>query len=155
MSERAVVALGLTRTGGAPMASVESLVVDERGVLGDRYREGGGTWASHRTSPLTLVATGPVAAAAAELGAPVEPLALRRNVVVEAEGLEDLIGRRFSLGELLLEGERPCDPCRYLEATLGLPGLKGALSGRGGLRALVLRGGTLRLGDRILPVAER
>ena len=30
----------------------------------------------------------------------------------------------------VLEGERPCDPCRHLEEHLGHPGLKDALRGR-------------------------
>lgn len=134
------------------MERVERLEVTEEGVPGDRYTTGVGSWSWHRTSPLTLVSAAQVAEAARSLGVAVDPVDLRRNVVVAGGDLDGLVGRRFRIGEVLLEGERPCEPCRHLEERLALPGLKEALKGRGGLRASVLTGGWLRVGAVLEPV---
>ncbi len=144
--------MGSAPGGGAGMVAATELTVDQHGVVGDRYRDGEGRWSSHRTSPLTLVAAGDVGVAARELGVQLDPLALRRNVVLDGRNVADLVGTRFRLGEVLLRGERVCAPCRYLEELLGIPGLKDALGeGRGGLRATVLTPGRIRIGDRVEP----
>ena len=44
----------------------------------------------------------------------------------------------------------PCEPCHYIETLLGRPGLLRALVGRGGLRARVLEGGRIAVGDAIV-----
>ncbi|MEZ4553661.1 MAG: hypothetical protein R3B59_07105 [Dehalococcoidia bacterium] len=61
-----------------------------------------------------------------------------------------MIGVHFRLGEALLLGVRPCDPCRYIQQLTGTPGLTKGLAGeRGGLRVRILEGGRIRLGDTI------
>jgi len=63
--------------------------------------------------------------------------------------LDALIGREFRVGpDVVLRGERPCTPCTHLEQ-LTRPGAIKALWGRGGLRASIVRGGTIRVGDAI------
>jgi MOSC domain-containing protein YiiM len=54
---------------------------------------------------------------------------------------------------VLLRGVRLAEPCAYLEQLTGLDGVRAALVHRGGLRAEVLDGGTLRVGDAIEAVA--
>ena len=48
----------------------------------------------------------------------------------------------------MFRGQRLCEPCQHLEM-LTETGIKMALLHRGGLRAEVLREGTIRVGDRI------
>ena len=55
---------------------------------------------------------------------------------------------RFSVGEVILEGTIPCDPCERMEAMLG-PGGYAAMFGMGGLCARLVRGGTIRVGDEV------
>jgi MOSC domain-containing protein YiiM len=45
-------------------------------------------------------------------------------------------------------GQRRCEPCAHLER-LTRPGVLRALAHRGGLRADVVRGGDLRVGDPV------
>ena len=75
----------------------------------------------------------------------------RRNVLTRGVRLNALIGQRFSLGELLCEGVEICEPCAHMQKKVGKPVLK-PLVHRGGLRARILAGGTVRVGDPIAAV---
>ena len=83
----------------------------------------------------------------------VAPAQLRRNVVVSGIPLVALKGRRFRIGDVVLEGTDSCDPCSQMEAALG-PGGYNAMRGHGGLCARIVAGGTLHVGDSVGVVAE-
>lgn len=83
--------------------------------------------------------------------AEVTPEELRRNVLVSGIALLALKDRRFSLGEVILEGTGECHPCSKMEEALG-PGGYNAVRGHGGLTARVLRGGVIRVGDLLTPL---
>jgi MOSC domain-containing protein YiiM len=72
----------------------------------------------------------------------------RRNVLTRGIRLNDLVGRRFTVGEVECEGVVLNEPCTHLEG-LTYPGVLAGLENRGGLRANVLRGGTIRVGDEV------
>ena len=75
------------------------------GLVGDRYASGSGK----RGITLIQAEHLPVIAALAGLDA-VAPTTLRRNVVVSGIPLVALKGRRFRIGDVLLEGTDACDP---------------------------------------------
>lgn len=130
---------------GEPMElRAEVQVLPGVGIPGDRYATGSGHWSDPRwpDQELTLVET----ELAEELS--IDPILLRRNIVTRGVRLDDLIGKDFVLGSATLRGVRHCDPCRYLEST-SRPGLFDELRGRGGLRARVINGGTIAVGDHI------
>jgi MOSC domain-containing protein YiiM len=69
-------------------------------------------------------------------------------VVTRGVPLNHLVGREFQVGAVRLRGMRLCEPCEHLE---GLT-TKGVLTGllhRGGLRADIISGGTIRVGDSV------
>lgn len=66
----------------------------------------------------------------------------RRNIVTEGVDLNALIGKRFSLQGIELEGAEECRPCFWMEQAIA-PGAEGWLKGRGGLRCRILSGGRL------------
>ena len=76
----------------------------------------------------------------------------RRNLVTEGADLNALVGRTFEIGEVVLRGIRLCEPCNYLAKTTYPETLVGLVH-RGGLRAQIVRGGVLRVGDAVRPVA--
>ncbi len=82
----------------------------------------------------------------------VSPELFRRNIVVRGIELAPLIGRRFRLGEALLEGTGPCTPCSRMDENLGAGG-RLAMSGLGGLTAVVIEPGRIRRGD-LVTIAE-
>lgn len=126
--------------------------VPGKGLEGDRYARGTGTWSRPGLwSEVTLVRAEDVEELAAELDRELEPSVVRRNLVVRGvEELALLADASFRVGEVVLEGVRPCGPCAHLERVTGIPGLRRALAGRGGLRARFVSEGVLRPGDPIL-----
>jgi MOSC domain-containing protein YiiM len=114
-----------------------------RGLVGDRYTGGSGK----RGVTLIQAEHLPVIAALAGLGA-IDPATVRRNLVVSGIPLIALKGRRFRVGDVLLEGTGPCDPCSKMEAALGEGGYN-AMRGHGGLCARIVEGGVIRLGDAV------
>ncbi|SDQ48301.1 MOSC domain-containing protein [Quadrisphaera sp. DSM 44207] len=148
-----VVALYVAAAGGQPVRAVARAdAVVGGGLLGDRYQRGTGHWSYQERlrDDVTLVAAEALAAAAAEHGVALGGGASRRNAVTEGVDLDALVGREFAVGGALLRGERPCEPCRYLDGLVGGPA-RAALAGRGGLRATVVRAGRLAVGDAVLP----
>jgi len=84
----------------------------------------------------------------------IDPADLRRNLAVRKINLMALRDRTFQIGdEVVLEGTGACHPCSKMEAALG-PGGYNAMRGHGGLTARVIRGGTIRVGDRIQVVPD-
>jgi hypothetical protein len=141
-----VEALVLAPAAEAPVARVEEAVaVAGRGLEGDRYAAGAGTFASGRAgSALTLVD----AAVLDTLGRDIDH---RRNVVVRGTDLNALVGREFTLGDVRCRGRRLCEPCAHLDRLNG-GGVLRPLVHRGGLRADIVAGGTVRVGDRLAPL---
>lgn len=71
------------------------------------------------------------------------PARLRRNVIVEGADLDTLIGKRFALQGVELEGSEECRPCYWMDQALG-EGSENWLKGRGGLRCRILTDGVLK-----------
>ena len=129
-----------------PMQRLESAVaVAGRGLEGDRYFEGTGTFSDPGSTgrDLTLVDSAALEAAG------VAPEESRRNVVVSGVDLDALMGRAFRVGEVECVGRRRCEPCAHLQR-LTRPGVLRALVHRGGLRADVVAGGVIRVGDEVV-----
>jgi MOSC domain-containing protein YiiM len=131
----------------AMVAVPSASAVAGRGLEGDRYFDGAGTFSERGGTgrDITLVD----AAALADAG--VAPAESRRNVVVEGLDLDALIGRTFRVGEVECVGRRRCEPCAHLQR-LTRPGVLRALVRRGGLRADVVSGGVVRVGDAVAAV---
>ena len=142
--------IGLRPARRAPMQAVETaMLAPGEGLAGDR-------WAGAATGArqVTLVAAEHLVAVAGYLGLEsVAPERLRRNLVVSGLNLLALKGRRFRLGDAVLEHSGECHPCSRMEDEFG-PGGYNAVRGHGGITARVLQGGDIRLGDAVLRLAE-
>ncbi len=62
--------------------------------------------------------------------------------------LNDLVGRRFRVGEVECLGQELCEPCNHLQS-LTRPGVLRGLVHRGGLRADIVRAGRISVGDSV------
>src|SRR5262249_11209361 len=123
-----------------------------QGLAGDRYCLQQGTF-SKPGSPdreVTLIEIEAIEALSRETQIVLEPGKARRNLVTRGVPLNHLVGREFTVGQVLLRGLRLCEPCGHLES-LTVKGIKDGLCHRGGLRSQILQGGVLRTGDSIRP----
>ena len=62
--------------------------------------------------------------------------------------LNDLIGKRFRVGEVECYGVELCEPCSHLER-MTRPGIVRDLVHRAGINADILADGTISVGDEI------
>ena len=151
-----VVAIYTTQETGAPMQARDDVeAIAGVGLDGDRYAIGGGKYtngAADGKRAVTLIEREAVAAAGREYDVEIGEHETRRNVVTEGVPLNHLVGRTFRVGDVTLRGLKLAEPCAYLEG-LTRPGVRRALVHRGGLRAEIVDGGTLRVGDPV-EVAE-
>jgi MOSC domain-containing protein YiiM len=76
----------------------------------------------------------------------VDPLGLRRNLVVSGINLLALKNARLRVGDAVLEIVGPCQPCSRMEETIG-PGGYAAMRGHGGMTARVISSGAIGVGD--------
>lgn len=130
------------------MRSVESVrAVAGRGLEGDRYFHA----AQEEGDPsleITLIELESIEGVAADHGLAVEPVEMRRNIVTSGVKLRDLLGKQFSVGEVRLEGLADNPPCKRLERLTGKPVLKPFIE-KGGIRARIVRTGTIKPGDEV------
>ncbi|HEX7795512.1 MAG TPA: MOSC domain-containing protein, partial [Vicinamibacterales bacterium] len=131
--------------------------VSGRGLAGDRYFEGTGTFSPTAKKPsqeVTLVEAEEIEDFNAQFGTKMKPEDLRRNFVTRGVRLNDLVGQRFTIGSVTFEGIRLCEPCSHLAAIAGDEVLTGLVH-QAGLRAAIVESGTVRVGDPVLAVSAQ
>lgn len=146
-----VVSIHTAAVGSAPMKSVTTAqIVAGRGLEGDRYYSQLGTYSNQPGSgrDVTLIEMEAVEGLKRDYQIQLDPAQSRRNIVTRGIALNHLVEQEFRVGDVVLRGTRLCEPCVHMEKLT----IKGALRGlihRGGLRAEIVKGGTIRVGDVI------
>jgi hypothetical protein len=153
--EGSVVGIFIAPASGAPMEARDAVdAIAGTGLAGDRYSKAVGTYSGRRLPDhqraVTLIERETVAAVRSEAGLALDEAETRRNLVTVGVPLNHLVDREFQVGPVRLRGVNLSEPCTYLEREVR-DGLRAALIHRGGLRAEVLEGGTIRLGDAVRP----
>ena len=139
--------------GGAMRALAEAEAVAGRGIEGDRYFLEAGTY-SVKPGPdrqITLIEAEVLDALARDHDIALAPEEHRRNLTVTGTPLGHLVGHRFRVGAVVLEGVRLNQPCKWLEKLTGKP-VYTPLLNRSGLNCRVIEGGRLRPGDPVTPL---
>jgi MOSC domain-containing protein YiiM len=121
---------------------VEAVEVTADGVVGDRYGE---------ARDLTLIEAEALEGLRADTGIEMSAAESRRQVLTRGIRLNDLVGQRFSVGGVECVGQELCEPCAHLQG-LTQPGVLRGLVHRGGLRADIVSGGRIAVGDAVAPL---
>jgi MOSC domain-containing protein YiiM len=127
-----------------PVDSVRALT--GRGLEGNRYFFDGDAPAG---AALTLIAVEAVEALDREHGISIEARESRRNVVTRGIDVNELVGKRFRIGDVECEGVALCEPCTTLEG-MTQPGIIKGLTHRGGLNANIISDGEINVGDAVV-----
>jgi MOSC domain-containing protein YiiM len=137
-----------------PMQAVDSVnAIAGQGLEGDRYFRNDDTPPEERepTEEVTLIEMEGIEAAGLDSGIDIRPEDMRRNIVTRGVSLDELIGKRFSVGAVELEGMEDNPPCAHLERVSKKKVLKPMIE-RGGIRARIVKTGEIRPGDPIRAV---
>ncbi len=148
-----VEAIALAARATGPVVLVpEAQAAAGRGLVGDRYEAGAGTFTPVRGGgrgyDLTLIEAEVLDQLVLPDGRRLEYDEARRNLITRGVDLNSLVGRRFQVGNVECFGQRLCEPCAHLER-LTTKGVLRGLIHRGGLRADILTDGHIRVGDPI------
>ena len=134
------------------MINVEEVrAVEAMGLEGDRYYRRTGTFAKNwePDAEVTLIEVEAIEALARDYRLHLEPADARRNLVTRGVALNHLVGQSFRIGEVTFRAHGLCEPCGHLEKLTGLP-VEDPLRHRGGLRAQIVKGGLLRVGNPVV-----
>jgi MOSC domain-containing protein YiiM len=140
----------------APSAAETMISVAEihaiagKGLEGDRYFRKLGTYSKTPGSgrEVTLIEIESLEALSRDYKTDMCAADARRNLVTRGVALNHFVERDFTIGNVRLRGTRLCEPCRHLE-NLSATGVMRGLIHRGGLRADILSGGMIRVGDAV------
>ncbi|MGR8980944.1 MAG: MOSC domain-containing protein [Gammaproteobacteria bacterium] len=139
--------IGIRPARNEAMVELIEVMADEKlGLAGDRYQGGG-------TRQETLLQWEHLSVLTSLTSRPVTPELLRRNLVVKGINLLALKDRQFTIGQAVFQTTGLCHPCSRMEQTLGFGGYN-AMRGHGGLTAVILEGGLIRLNDSVIALPK-
>jgi MOSC domain-containing protein YiiM len=142
-----VVQIFVAAKRGAPMSAEQSAeALTEGGLRGDRYEE-----PKNRRSPdyqVTFIEMENIEAFVQATGLPLTADMPRRNIITRGIRLNELCGKRFRVGHARFEGLELCEPCNLFAKRTHREVLQ-FFVGKGGLRARIVLGGEIRVGDGI------
>lgn len=149
-----VVEILRTSAPGAPLvACTEAVLEAGRGLVGDRYHAGAGTFSARLAgkpdAELTLIEAESIERFNQSAGLALKAADFRRNIVTRGVGLNELVGMEFRVGGALLRGLRLCEPCAHL-ARVANPKVLPGMVHCAGLRAQILVGAVIRPGDPLV-----
>lgn len=147
-----VLEIYIAEHGLKPVAQQAVQVEANRGIVGDRYYYGEGTFsqklADDRKSEITFIASEEIDRFNASQNEALGYGDVRRNIVTRGVTLGELIGKEFSIGPARFLGIEHCEPCAHLAATVNqkvLPHLVHT-----GLRAAILQSGKIQANQKIV-----
>jgi hypothetical protein len=148
-----IAAIYVAEEAGKKLHPVEVATLQAgRGIVGDRYYRQSGTFSEKLKESedweVTLIEREEVERFNTSEGRDLDPGSFRRNIVTVGVRLNALVGARFQVGAVVLEGIRLCEPCAYLGELLG-PSVVKATVHRAGLRARIVSGGEIKPGDEV------
>ena len=138
--------LGITNNNNQKIREVNSIeVLANQGIIGDRhFKEFNDPY-----SQLSLIESENIDYYNIKYGLDIPYIDFRRNIITKGIRLNDLIGKKFLVGEVELEGIDLCRPCRHLCELLDQDNIIKEFLRRGGLRCQILSSSSIEVGNKI------
>ena len=138
--------IGKTTLNNQKIIEVESVeVVADKGIVGDRHFKD----YNDPYSQLSLIESENIDYYNIKYSLNIPYVEFRRNIVTEGIQLNNLIGKRFLVGSVELEGIDLCRPCRHLSELLNQDNVIKEFLRKGGLRCQILSSSKINVGDII------
>tara|TARA_B100002019_G_C21141234_1_gene533354 strand:- start:154 stop:600 length:447 start_codon:yes stop_codon:yes gene_type:complete len=141
-----ILKLGISNNNNMPIKEVNEIeVLSGKGIIGDRhYSEFNDPY-----NQISLIESENIDYYNTKYNLNIPYLDFRRNIVTKGISLNELVGKKFVVGEIELEGIDLCRPCRHLCEVLNQNNIIKEFLRKGGLRCQILSSATLRVGDKI------
>ena len=120
-------------------------VIAGKGIKGDRYYHD----YNEAKKQITLIESENIDYYNKKFSTNFSYLDFRRNLITENIQLNDLVGKKLSIGQIDIEVHDLCRPCAYLQEILGKDNIVKEFLRRGGLRCEILVSGNIQVGDEI------
>ena len=141
-----VLKIGITANNNQPIKEVNSIeVIANKGIVGDRhFHEFNDPY-----NQLSLIESENIDEYNIRFGLNISYIDFRRNIVTKGIQLNDLIGKKLSVGNVELEVIDLCRPCRHLTEMLDQRNVLKEFLRKGGLRCQILSSSKISVGDKI------
>ena len=138
--------LGITSNNNKKIEEVESIeVLANKGVVGDRHFDN----YNDPYCQLSLIEAENIDEYNLKFGLNIPYLDFRRNIITKGIKLNDLVGKKLSIGNVEVEGIDLCRPCRHLTDMLDQENILKEFLRKGGLRCQILSSSKINIGDTI------
>ena len=138
--------LGITSNNNKKIKEVESIeVLANKGVVGDRHFDN----YNDPYCQLSLIESENIDEYNLKFGLNIPYLDFRRNIITKGIKLNDLVGKKLSIGNVEVEGIDLCRPCRHLTEMLDQENILKEFLRKGGLRCQILSSSKIKVGDAI------
>ena len=141
-----VLKLGLTNNNNQKIKEVSSFdVMANKGVIGDRhFKEYNDPYCQ-----LSLIESENIDFYNVKYGLNISYIDFRRNIVTKGVKLNNLVGKKFYIGNVEVEGIDLCRPCRHLNESLNQENIIKEFLRKGGLRCRILSSASIYINDLI------
>ena len=138
--------LGITGDNNKKIQEVDSIeVIANKGVIGDRHFKD----YNDPYCQLSLIESENIDYYNTKYGLDISYVDFRRNVITKEIKLNNLIGKKFFIGKVQVEGIDLCRPCRHLTEMLNQENILKEFLRKGGLRCRILTSSKINIGDKI------
>ena len=144
MSE--VIKLGIAENNNKKIREVDSIkVIANKGVVGDRhFNEFNDPYCQ-----LSLIESEGIDDYNIKHNLNISYVDFRRNIVTSGIQLNNLVGKKILVGNVILEGVDLCRPCKHLSEILDQSNIIKEFLRKGGLRCQILSTSNINIGDKI------
>tara|TARA_B100000131_G_scaffold231495_1_gene223308 strand:+ start:284 stop:724 length:441 start_codon:yes stop_codon:yes gene_type:complete len=138
--------LGIATDYNKKIQETESIeVITDKGVVGDRHFKD----YNDPYCQLSLIESENIDQYNTKYGLNISYVDFRRNVITKEIKLNNLIGKKFFIGKVQVEGIDLCRPCRHLTEILKQENILKEFLRKGGLRCKILTSSKIDIGDKI------
>ena len=138
--------LGITSNNNKKIEEVDTIeVLANKGVVGDRHFDN----YNDPYCQLSLIEAENIDEYNLKFGLNIPYLDFRRNIITKGIKLNDLVGKKLSIGNVEVEGIDLCRPCRHLTEMLDQENILKEFLRKGGLRCQILSSSKIKVGDSI------
>ncbi len=143
--------LGITSNNNKKIEEVDTIeVLANKGVVGDRHFDN----YNDPYCQLSLIEAENIDEYNLKFGLNIPYLDFRRNIITKGIKLNDLVGKKLSIGNAEVEGIDLCRPCRHLTEMLDQENILKEFLRKGGLRCQILSSSQIKVGDSIKVLSD-